>query len=42
MAEKTVKDHVTSDLLELGMQRHTQAAVLGSRTVRRTGGQQHR
>jgi two-component system response regulator DevR len=38
LAEKTVKNHVTSILLKLGMQRRTQAAVLGS-TVRRNGGQ---
>ena len=38
LAEKTVKNQVTSILLKLGMQRRTQAAVLGS-TVRRNGGQ---
>jgi DNA-binding NarL/FixJ family response regulator len=41
LAEKTVKNHVTSILLKLGMQRRTQAAVLGS-TVRRNGGQPSR
>jgi DNA-binding NarL/FixJ family response regulator len=31
LAEKTVKNHVTSVLAKLGVQRRTQAAVLASR-----------
>ena len=34
LAEKTVKNHVTSLLAKLGVQRRTQAAVLASRLVR--------
>ena len=35
LAEKTVKNYVTSILLKLGMQRRTQAAVFGSKVRRR-------
>jgi two-component system response regulator DevR len=35
LAEKTVKNYVTSILLKLGMQRRTQAAVFGSQVRRR-------
>jgi two-component system response regulator DevR len=37
LAEKTVKNYVTSILLKLGMQRRTQAAVFGSQVRRRRG-----
>jgi two-component system response regulator DevR len=35
LAEKTVKNHVTALLTKLGMQRRTQAAVLGAELKRR-------
>ena len=38
LAEKTVKNYVTSVLMKLGMERRTQAAVFGSRVRRRREG----
>jgi DNA-binding NarL/FixJ family response regulator len=37
LAEKTVKNYVTSVLMKLGMERRTQAAVFGSRVRNRRG-----
>ncbi len=39
LAEKTVKNYVTSVLMKLGMERRTQAAVFGERVRSRRGAQ---